>query len=299
MALLECEEVVKKFDGLVAVDRVSFYLEEGTVFGLIGPNGAGKTTLIRMMVGIFYPDSGIIRICGQPVSKSRHLFGYLPEERGIYQRHYVRDVLVYFGRLRRLPVSEAKNRAEQLLKILRLDEWKKKRVNQLSKGLQQRLQIAIAFMGRPTLVFLDEPFEGLDAVSRQELSEFLVDEAKNGRTILLSTHIIHQAEALCSEVLMIHKGKNVLNRSIPEIKKQFYDGSYLLELENETLLPDLPEFTEKLRLTEKKWKIRLESTKTIPRILESLDNLEIEVAAFSKAYPSLEEVFIKLAKEES
>jgi len=219
---LTVDNVVKAYDGKVAVDQVSFDVKGGEVFGLLGPNGAGKSTLIRMAMDILRPDSGSILISGRPSTDADHdRVGHLPEERGLYKKQKVLDVLDYFGRLKGMTGPDVKAKAQAALARVGLGEWAKKRVDQLSKGMQQKVQIVATLLHDPEVVILDEPFTGLDPVNARMVKEIIATLKREGRLVVLSTHQMDQVEELCDRIVMIDRGRRVLYGTVREIKKRY------------------------------------------------------------------------------
>jgi ABC-2 type transport system ATP-binding protein len=224
MPQLLIENVVKAYDTKVAVDRVSFEVNGGEVFGLLGPNGAGKSTLIRMTMDILRPDSGRILVNGRPSTDADHdRVGYLPEERGLYRKQKVIDVLDYFGRLKGMQGPDVKAKALAALDRVGLAEWAKKRVDALSKGMQQKVQIVGTLLHDPEVVVLDEPFAGLDPVNARMVKDIILALKREGRLVVLSTHQMDQVEELCDRIVMIDRGRRVLYGTVREIKKRYSD----------------------------------------------------------------------------
>jgi ABC-2 type transport system ATP-binding protein len=222
MPQLSVENVTKAYDGKVAVDHVSFEVNGGEVFGLLGPNGAGKSTLIRMTMDILRPDSGRILVSGRPSNDADHdKVGYLPEERGLYRKQKVVDVLDYFGRLKGMKGRDVKAKARAALDRVGLGEWAGKRVDQLSKGMQQKVQIVGTLLHEPELVILDEPFTGLDPINARMVKEIIAALRRDGRLVVLSTHQMDQVEELCDRIVMIDRGRRVLYGTVREIKKKY------------------------------------------------------------------------------
>jgi len=222
MPSLTVENVVKAYEGKIAVDHVSFGVEGGEVFGLLGPNGAGKSTLIRMAMDILRPDSGHILISGKPSIDADHdKVGYLPEERGLYKKQKVLDVLDYFGRLKGMTGPDVKAKAQAALDRVGLGEWAKKRVDQLSKGMQQKVQVVGTLLHDPEVVILDEPFTGLDPINARMVKEIILTLKREGRLVVLSTHQMDQVEELCDRIVMIDRGRRVLYGTVREIKRRF------------------------------------------------------------------------------
>ena len=222
--ILNVERVAKRFESVRAVDDVSFSVSRGEILGFLGPNGAGKTTTLRMILGIFDPDSGSIRFSidgtiehAQRVPKERT--GYLPEERGLYDDAKVLDLLIYFGTLKGLDRAEARVRARRWLERFDLLDWESKHVEKLSKGMQQKVQFTAAVLHRPDFVVLDEPFSGLDPVNQDLLKEVIGGLREEGAAVLLSSHQMNRVEELCDRIFLIHNGKRVLYGDLEGIKE--------------------------------------------------------------------------------
>lgn len=248
MPQLTIENVVKAYDSKVAVDHVSFDVSGGEVFGLLGPNGAGKSTLIRMTMDILRPDSGRILVNGRPSTDADHdRVGYLPEERGLYRKQKVIDVLDYFGRLKGMKGPDVKAKALAALERVGLGEWAKKRVDALSKGMQQKVQIVGTLLHDPEVVILDEPFAGLDPVNARMVKEIILALKREGRLVVLSTHQMDQVEELCDRIVMIDRGRRVLYGTVREIKKRYSEemksttaGSNVVIVDGEGAFETLP-----------------------------------------------------------
>ena len=222
---LTIQNIDKSFDTIRAVNDVSFEARPGEILGLLGPNGAGKTTTIRMIMGIMQPDAGEISFSfakSDPKSFREHV-GYLPEERGLYTEAKVHDLLVYFAELKSVPRSEAQRRASEWIDRMDLSDWADKKVDKLSKGMQQKIQFVAAVLHRPDLVVLDEPFSGLDPVHQDVIKAFISDLRADGTTVLLSSHQMNRVEELCDRIFLIHRGQRVLYGDLSEIKDSFGD----------------------------------------------------------------------------
>src|SRR5205085_7921198 len=222
MHTVELQQVRKSFDKFVAVKDLSLNIEQGSIFGLLGPNGAGKTSSIRMMIGITLPDSGEVRLFGEPFRRD-HLkrIGYLPETSGLYKKMKVGEQLSFLGQLRGLSQAEADKRAKQWCERMEIAESMEKKTDELSKGMQQKIQFIATLLHEPEFVIMDEPFSGLDPVNSRLLEDVLVDLRKQGRTVLFSTHRMDQVEKLCDNICLVNKGKAVLNGNLREIKKRY------------------------------------------------------------------------------
>jgi ABC-2 type transport system ATP-binding protein len=220
--LLEIEGVSKRFDGVTAVDSLSLVIEPGGIYGLLGPNGAGKTTTLRMIMGIIDPDEGVIRIFGEPLSERiKDGIGYLPEERGLYRKMKVLELLVFLGQIKGLSGATAAERAKSWLSRLELADWAERTVESLSKGMQQKIQFISTVLHEPRLLILDEPFSGLDPINTQVLMDIIEEVSREGRTVVLSTHVMDQVEKLCRRICLINKGRKVLEGALADIKMAY------------------------------------------------------------------------------
>ena len=222
MDAIALENVTKSYDSVTAVSGVNLRVRQGAVLGLLGPNGAGKTTTIRMVMNILVPDEGSILVLGQPVSdKTRDSVGYLPEERGLYPRMKVRSLIVFFAALHGLSEDEADRRAREWLERFELSEWSEKKMVDLSKGMQQKVQFITAVLHRPPIVILDEPFSGLDPVNAATVKDIMLEMRDQGSTIILSTHRMEQVEKMCDSICLINHGRSVLDGDLRAIKQSY------------------------------------------------------------------------------
>jgi ABC-2 type transport system ATP-binding protein len=219
--ILVLDRVTKRFAGHTAVDGLSLSVRAGVIFGLLGPNGAGKTTSIRVIMDVFQPDEGSVQLFGERAAGRDHSarIGYLPEERGLYPRMRVLDVLVFLAEVKGVPRRAARPKALEWLDRLGLGDWRLRRVNELSKGMQQKVQFISTMLHDPDLVILDEPFSGLDPVNAQVMKDTVLDLRRRGKTILFSTHIMEQAEKLCDELCIIARGKKLVDGALSDIKR--------------------------------------------------------------------------------
>jgi len=237
---LSLDRVSKKFDDFLAVDELSLQVRAGRIFGLIGPNGAGKTTTIRMIVNILAPDAGRIELFGQQMSERlQDRIGYLPEERGLYKKMKVGEQLRYFGELKGMTAREAEAQIDRWLARLKLSAWKDKKTDQLSKGMQQKIQFIATVMHDPDLLILDEVFSGLDPVNAELMKDVLLELKADRRTIIFSTHMMAQAEELCDDICLISRSRKVLEGSLREVKSSFGRRAVALRVEGgEAVLND-------------------------------------------------------------
>src|SRR5262244_1044341 len=228
---IELDRVSKVFGKFRAVDDLSFRVPRGTIFGLLGPNGAGKTTTIRMVMNITAPDSGEIRVLGSPMQRStQNRIGYLPEERGLYRKMKVLDHLYFLAAIKEVNRETAKNRIGDWLDRMELRPWLHKKVDELSKGMQQKVQFIATIVHDPDILILDEVFSGLDPINTALIKEYLLDFRKKGKTIVFSTHVLEQAEKLCDEICLVSKSKKILEGELKELKKRFSQGQLRISL---------------------------------------------------------------------
>ena len=219
--VLRLDRVVKRFSGHTAVRGLSMSVPAGGIFGLLGPNGAGKTTTIRMIMNILTPDEGTITLFGQPASRAlSDRIGFLPEERGLYRKMEVLEHLAFLGETKGLRRRDARDRARRWLERLGLADWARHRVEDLSKGMQQKAQFIGTLLHDPELIVLDEPFSGLDPVNSKVMKDVVVDLAREGRTVLFSTHIMEQAERMCDHIVIIARGEKVVDGAVADVKRE-------------------------------------------------------------------------------
>ena len=291
--MLELDSITKAYDNFVAVDRLSLQIPEGEIFGLLGPNGAGKTSSIRMMIGIIVPDSGRVRLFGSPFARRLlERVGYLPEERGLYKRMRILENLVFLARLKGIAAAEAKRRAHGWLERLELGRWANAKVEELSKGMQQKVQFIAAVLHEPDFLILDEPFSGLDPSSALQLKDALLELKKQGRTILFSTHRMETVERLCDSICLINHGRSVLHGRLREIKAGYgrnrvqieYDGS-LPALNDSTLVAGFNDFGNYVELQL--------AYGADPQRLLALVMMNARIRRFEMVEPSLEEIFLE------
>ncbi len=293
-ALLHVEGVSKTFESVRAVNDVSFNVGRGEILGFLGPNGAGKTTTIRMILGIFRPDSGTIHCAldGASGEVPKERTGYLPEERGLYSDAKVLELLVYFGELKGLTRTEARQRARTWLERFDLLDWASKRVEKLSKGMQQKIQFTASILHRPDLVVLDEPFSGLDPVNQNLLHEIIGGLRKDGTAILLSSHRMNLVEALCDRIFLIHNGRRVLYGDLEEIKESHGEHAVAMRFTGDgSELAQLPGVAN-LRLEEGRATFTLERHVGPDAFVRNLPE-SIEIRALSVDRPPLHDIFVR------
>ncbi|RMH00632.1 MAG: ATP-binding cassette domain-containing protein [Chloroflexi bacterium] len=296
MPAVEVKNVSKYFGKVEAVKDISFHVNHGEIFGLLGPNGAGKTTLIRIILGLLLPTSGSVAVLGGPMTEEKkHRIGYLPEERGLYEEQKLWDVVVYMGRLKNLSAKKAKERAEYLLKQFDLWEHRHKRLKKLSKGMHQKTQLAVTLIHDPDLIIVDEPFSGLDPVNTELVKNMMVAMRAEGKSIIMSTHQMHQVEALCDRIALINNGRIMLNGPVPEIRRQFADN--VVHISGRGSFETLPHVCH-AEQQNGMWVLKLSdqiSPASFLQILATHSNVEVE--NFAIAYPDLHEIFIRVVQE--
>jgi ABC-2 type transport system ATP-binding protein len=292
--------VTKRFTGHTAVRALSLGVPEGAVYGLLGPNGAGKTTTIRMILSIIVPDTGTIELFGQEGSGRdvSHRIGYLPEERGLYRKMRVLDLLVFLAETKGVHRRQARAEGERWLGKLGLEEWARRKVDELSKGMQQKVQFISTVLHRPDLLVLDEPFAGLDPVNAQVMKDTVVELAQSGTTVLFSTHIMEQAEKLCDAVCIIAQGEKVVDGSLTEVKRRHGGRHIIVAVERggsavDRALRD-PLTVAKVDNYGQYAEVELTPTGDPQQLLRGLVGSGANVTRFEITEPSLHKIFIDL-----
>ncbi|MFC1994645.1 ABC transporter ATP-binding protein [Chloroflexota bacterium] len=294
---VEVSRVSKSFGQVEAAKDVSFVVESGEVFGLIGPNGAGKTTVIRMLMEIMKPDRGEVLVMGEPLQEStKSRIGYLPEERGLYRKLTVLDSLFYLAALKGASRSAIKDRAKDLLLRTAMLPHQDKKVEELSKGMAQIIQFITTILHNPELVILDEPFVGLDPVNAKLIKELVAELRGQGKTIILSTHMMNEVEELCDRILMINRGQAVLYGNLAEIKSRYKKNSVLVEAEGE--LGQL-EGVIKIEDRGSYQELFLDGRTSPQQTLATLVNRNVTVNRFEVSTPPLSDIFIQVVEGRS
>ena len=293
MKVLEVTEISKQFNGVRAVDNLSFDIEEGALFGLLGPNGAGKTTTIRMILHIIIPDKGSIKALGAESTKLvSDAIGYLPEERGMYRKMKVEQLLYFLADLKSMKKKDAKKQIEYWLEKFEMQDWGKKKVEELSKGMQQKIQFIGTILHKPRILILDEPFGGLDPINTNLIKDTMLELRENGTTIIFSTHIMESAEKLCEEILLINKGRTVLSGKLAEIKNQFGKRNVLIEFEGDDSFLSKSKHIKKYDFFGNGAEIQLtEDADTQSLLREAMESARIR--KFELQEPSLNDIFIE------
>lgn len=292
-AVLNISNIAKHFDGLKAIDALSFSVQPGLIYGLLGPNGAGKTTTIRMIMKIILPDEGRIEIFGEPLEKvNKARVGYLPEERGLYKKMKVLDLLVFFGEIKQMKKAAARKEAAEWLDRMQLGDYMQKKAEDLSKGMQQKVQFISTVLHSPELIILDEPFSGLDPVNTNILKDIILEFRRKGHTIIFSTHMMEQVEKLCDSICLINKGVKVLDGSLTDIKKQYGRNGVTLRFNgNGDFIHGLPE-VESVSDYGKELFLRLKEGTDAGNVLKEAAK-RVEILKYEVAEPSIHDIFIE------
>ena len=297
MHTVEVTDLAKSFGNVQAVAHVTFSVAPGEIFGMLGPNGAGKTTTIRLLLDILKPDRGSVSILNGPMTEAKKdRIGYMPEERGLYQEMELEKCLVYLGTLKGLPAGEARRRAGIYLERFDLAQHGRKKVKELSRGMQQKAQIINTVLSGPELVIVDEPFSGLDPINTQLVKELLRELRERGTTIIMSTHMMQQVEELCDRIVLINKGANVLYGRVDQIRRDYSGHAVLVRVRG-----DLPPLSGVLGAVSHNGahQLTLSGSTTPSQILEQLVGSRVDVEQFEIAVPTLDEIFIRVVQEEA
>ena len=292
MPIVELQKIRKVYDTKVAVEGLSLTIEPGTMFGLLGPNGSGKTSSIRMMIGMTVPDSGTVSLFGKPFDRaSLHRIGYLPEERGLYKKMKVLDQLVFLGQLHGLSEATARSRALVWCERMQITEAIGKKTEELSKGMQQKIQFIAALLHEPELIIMDEPFSGLDPVNAELLQNTLIDLRREGKTVLFSTHRMDQVEKLCDAICLIDHGEAVLSGRMREIKSRYERNHVIVEFEGSADFLKSDEIAEANNYSGHA-EIKLKPHGDAQKLLHQAASAA-RIYRFELVEPSLEEIFIE------
>ena len=297
MNILELQSLRKYFATQKAVDDISFEIKQGSIFGLLGPNGAGKTTLLRMITGIFYPDEGNIIFNGKkfdPNNDVRYI-GYMPEERGLYKKMKIGEQAIYLAQLKGLSKADAASKVKEWFIKFEMQSWWNKKVEDLSKGMQQKLQFVITVLHEPKLIILDEPFSGLDPVNANLIKDEIFNLAQKGCTVIFSTHRMEQVEEICDHIVLVNKGHKILDGTVSDIKNQFKEN--IFQLGAKTDAHHLATFIfEVIKHQPDKLILKLQHESTPNDVLKYFINQDIAINSFNEVLPSLNDIFIKLVE---
>lgn len=293
---LELDRVSKSYQELQAVSDLSLSLSQGQIFGLLGPNGAGKTTTIRMIMDIIKPDSGSIKILGQPSSINlRDKIGYLPEERGLFKKMKIIEAILFFAEIKSKSKKHILKQAEEWLNRFELIEWRDKKVEELSRGMQQKIQFICTILHEPDVVILDEPFTGLDPINTNMIKDVILELKQKGTSIIFSTHLMEQVEKLCDSICLINKGQSIVQGTLGEVKRKFgknrvrmrYEGQAAF-LKDKSLISKQDDYGKYVEI--------LPVEGVSPQTILAAALQQVEVQLFEIADPSLNEIFISVVK---
>jgi len=294
--MLKIEGLVKKYQGQLAVDYVDLTVNRGDIFGLLGPNGAGKSSLLRMVTGITLPDEGQVTFDNEAFQSRKHMsqIGYMPEERGLYKKMKVREQLTYLARLKDVSKYDANTQINYWFDRLEMHNWENKKVEDLSKGMSQKLQFVATVLHRPKLLILDEPFSGLDPVNTGIIKQEIFQLAQGGTTIIFSTHRMEQVEEVCKNIALMDKGAVILEGEMNEVKQRFKKKQYRLVLANDanTLPFDIIE-----QEAGNSYTVQMNETQKSNEILRYCVEQNIEILSFNEILPSLNDIFISLVNQ--
>lgn len=296
MTILQVENLKKYFATQKAVDNVSLSIEQGQIFGMLGPNGAGKTTLIRMITGIFYPDSGKIYFNGKPFDPEKDIteIGYMPEERGLYKKMKIGEQALYLAQLKGLSKHTAVHKIKEWFEKFDMDSWWNKKVEDLSKGMQQKLQFVTTVLHEPRLIILDEPFSGLDPVNTNLIKDEIYKLAQNGATIIFSTHRMEQVEEICDHIVLINKGEKILDGSVSQVKQDFKENLYRIsfaeKLDGTTFDTDLFDLKS---INANQIVIQKQEGRSNNDVIQYLLSRQLSVDSFNEILPTLNDIFIR------
>jgi len=300
MDKLQVVNISKRFENHQALDKVNMEIAEGSIYGLLGPNGAGKTTLIRIINMITAPDEGEVLLDGKPLSQKDIIkIGYLPEERGLYKKMKVGEQALYLARLKGMPASEARKKLKYWFDKFEITDWWNRKVEELSKGMQQKVQFIVTILHEPKLLIFDEPFSGFDPINVNLLKDEILRLRERGATIIFSTHNMASVEELCDHIALINNGKKVLSGEINEIKNRYksnvFEVGFRESGQNELVLPD--EAFQKMELTSRDGevllKVKLLNGSTSNGLLQQIMQ-QAEITSFREILPTINEIFIRL-----
>ncbi|MEO5648357.1 MAG: ATP-binding cassette domain-containing protein [Ginsengibacter sp.] len=294
MTILELQNLKKYYATQKAVDDISLSIPQGSIFGLLGPNGAGKTTLLRMITGIFYPDSGSILFEGKKFDPIKDIsrIGYMPEERGLYKKMKIGEQALYLAMLKGMSRRDAMQKIKEWFVKFEMESWWNKKVDDLSKGMSQKLQFVITVLHEPHLLILDEPFSGLDPVNSNLIKEEIFKLSQKGTTIIFSTHRMEQVEEICDKIVLVNKGKKILDGSLRQIKDDFKEHVFRVGFET------LPEYFENntfriISSKENYCTVKINDGHSPADVLKAFLDHNASIISFNEILPTLNEIFIK------
>lgn len=297
MNILEVRNLKKYYATQKAVDDISFELKQGSIFGLLGPNGAGKTTLLRMITGIFYPDSGDILLEGKKFDPENDVMriGYMPEERGLYKKMKIGDQAVYLAQLKGLGRSVAMERVKSWFVRFGMESWWNKKVEDLSKGMGQKLQFVTTVLHEPKLVILDEPFSGLDPVNTNLIKDEIYQLSRRGCSIIFSTHRMEQVEEICDHIILVNKGKKILDGGVAQVKQQFKENLFRIAFDHMPADNKSPAF-DIIGEKDNALVVKINDGSRPNDVLQHYIRQDASIRGFNEILPSLNDIFIKLVE---
>lgn len=297
MNRLEVKHLKKYYTSQKAVDDISFSLAPNSIFGLLGPNGAGKTTLIRMITGILFPDNGEIIFDGKQFDPDKDVayIGYMPEEKGLYKKMKIGDQAIYLARLKGLSKATAMERVKEWFVKFEMQSWWNKKVEDLSKGMQQKLQFVTTVLNNPKLIILDEPFSGLDPVNTNLIKDEIYRMAKNGSSIIFSTHRMEQVEEICDHIILVNKGQKILDGTVNGVKQQFKENMFAIGLDHKPETISTPVF-EIINSKDHQLILKIHEGYKPNDVLHYFLQQQVGINSFHEILPSLSEIFIKLVE---
>jgi ABC-2 type transport system ATP-binding protein len=298
MPILELQHLRKYFATQKAVDDISLTIEKGQIFGLLGPNGAGKTTLIRMITGIFYPDEGNIVFDGKkfdPLNDIAHI-GYMPEERGLYKKMKIGEQTLYLAQLKGLNRNDALKKIKEWFIRFDMHSWWNKKVEDLSKGMSQKLQFVITVLHEPKLIILDEPFSGLDPVNTNLIKDEIYNLAQKGSTIIFSTHRMEQVEEICNHIVLVNKGRKILDDTVQKVKQDFKENIFSIGVDQMPAIANGNTPFEVLSNKNGLFVVRIKEGSKPNDVLQYLLRQNANIHSFNEILPSLNDIFIRLVE---
>jgi ABC-2 type transport system ATP-binding protein len=297
MNILEVRNLKKYYATQKAVDDISFTLTQGSIFGLLGPNGAGKTTLLRMVTGIFYPDEGEIILEGKKFDPNNDVLriGYMPEERGLYKKMKIGEQAVYLAQLKGLSKQDAMEKVKAWFIKFGMESWWNKKVEDLSKGMSQKLQFVTTVLHEPRLVILDEPFSGLDPVNANLIKDEIYELSRKGCSIIFSTHRMEQVEEICDHIILVNKGQKILDGGVSQVKQQFKENLFELSFDNPPAQVSGPSF-ELIGRRKQGFVVRINEGYRPNDVLRHFIQQDVSILGFNELLPSLNDIFIKLVE---
>jgi ABC-2 type transport system ATP-binding protein len=298
MPILELRHLKKYYATQKAVDDISFSIEQGSIFGLLGPNGAGKTTLLRMITGIFYPDEGDVLFNGKPFNPERDIaqIGYMPEERGLYKKMKIGEQALYLAQLKGLSRSQAMDGIREWFQKLEMESWWNKKVEDLSKGMSQKLQFVTTVLHNPKLIILDEPFSGLDPVNANVIKDEIFGLAQRGATIIFSTHRMEQVEEICDHIVLVNRGQKILDGTVRDVKQQYKQNLFRIAFYEPPVTTPANAFEIVEEGKDNTLTVKISNAHTPNDVLRHFLQQDAPIHSFNELLPSLNDIFIQLVE---